>query len=140
MACRIPRLLRACAVGAVLAVGSGCERGPSLGQQIYDDGIGVDGRIAYTQGPDWMRFASAGCRTCHGERGQGLTVQANGVTGVAPAVTWEALAARGYDEASLRTALATGVDPHGRELLYYMPRWVLSDAEFEALAAYLRTL
>jgi len=132
------RGLSAC-VAACIAAGCG-PSGHELGRAIYDDGVGVDGRIAYTQGPDWLRFASPGCAVCHGNRGQGLTVQASGVTGVAPAVTWAALAARGYDEAALRKALAAGVDPHGREFHYYMPRWAMSDAELDALVAYLRAL
>ena len=135
------KYMLASAACVVLALATGCERASSsLGRQIYVDGVGPDGRIAYTQGPDWLRFAGVGCVACHGERGQGMTVQANGVTGVAPAVTWAALAERSYDEATLRRALTEGVDPHGREFQYYMPRWGLSDDEFAALVAYLRTL
>jgi mono/diheme cytochrome c family protein len=119
---------------------AGCERHAALGQQIYHEGVGRDGRVAWTEGPDWLRFAGAGCAVCHGDRGQGLTVQVSGVTGVAPAVTWEALQARGYDAATLRHVLVTGIDPHGRELHYYMPRWALADAEADALIGYLRTL
>jgi mono/diheme cytochrome c family protein len=131
----------ASAACTVLALAAGCEpAGSSLGRQIYVDGAGPEGRITYTQGPDWLRFAGVGCVACHGERGQGMTVQASGVTGVAPPVTWAALAERGYDEATLRRALTEGVDPHGREFQYYMPRWTLSDEEFAALVAYLKTL
>ncbi|MFU8821761.1 MAG: c-type cytochrome [Gammaproteobacteria bacterium] len=131
----------ASAACAVLAFVAGCERmGSSLGRQIYVDGAGPAGRIAYTQGPDWLRFAGVGCVACHGERGHGMTVQASGVTGVAPAVNWAALAERGYDAATLRRALTEGVDPHGREFQYYMPRWALSEDEFAALVAYLKTL
>jgi mono/diheme cytochrome c family protein len=135
------KFMLASAACVMLALATGCEReGSSLGRQIYVDGAGPDGRIAYTQGPDWLRFAGVGCVACHGERGQGMTVQASGVTGVAPPVAWAALSERGYDEATLRRALAEGVDPHGREFQYYMPRWELSDDEFAALLAYLKTL
>jgi mono/diheme cytochrome c family protein len=134
---RVPALL-AC-MAAVIAAGCG-PSGHELGRAIYYDGVGREGRLAYTQGPDWLRFAGAGCAVCHGDRGQGLTVQASGVTGVAPAVTWAALGARGYDEAALRKALTEGIDPHGREFHYYMPRWAMSDAELDALVAYLRAL
>jgi cytochrome c oxidase subunit II len=134
-------LLQPGVVCLALGLALACQRGePSLGERIYDDGVGLDGRIAYTEGPDWLRFAGSGCAVCHGDRGQGLTVQASGVTGVAPAVTWAALTARGYDEATLRGALTEGVDPHGREFHYYMPRWALSDAELDALVAHLRSL
>lgn len=125
----------------LLALTAGCGPGAqSLGERIYVDGTGLDGRLAYSQGPDWLRHAGAGCAVCHGNRGQGMTVQAGGVTGVAPAVDWDSLSARGYDAARLRVALTEGVDPHGREFHYYMPRWVLSDAELDALAAFLRAL
>jgi mono/diheme cytochrome c family protein len=126
-------------LAAAFAAGCG-PSGGELGRSLYHDGVGSDGRLAYTQGPDWLRFANAGCAVCHGDRGQGLTVQAGGVTGVAPPVTWDALHARGYDEVSVRHALREGVDPHGREFHYYMPRWRLSEAEADALIAYLRTL
>jgi mono/diheme cytochrome c family protein len=126
-------------LAAAFAAGCG-PSGHELGRALYHDGVGLDGRLAWTQGPDWLRFAGAGCAVCHGDRGQGLTAEVSGVTGVAPAVTWEALQARGYDAAMLRHVLVTGIDPHGRELHYYMPRWVLSDAEADALIGYLRTL
>lgn len=133
--------LQAAAACLILVIPAGCERGdPPLGQRIFNDGIGVDGRIGYTQGPDWLRHARSGCAVCHGNRGQGMAVQAGGITGVAPAVNWPALTARGYDETTLRNALVGGFDPHGRELHYYMPRWELTDAEFDALVTYLRSL
>jgi cytochrome c oxidase subunit II len=120
---------------------AGCGQGTrSLGEQIYRDGEGKAGRLAYSQGPDWFRFASEGCAICHGLEGQGLVVQAGEVTGAAPAVTRKALAERGYTDALLRRALTAGVDPHGREFHYYMPRWELSDAELDALVAYLGSL
>lgn len=120
---------------------AGCApSGEELGRAIYHDGVGLDGQLAYTQGPDWLRFTAANCAVCHGDRGQGLTVQAGGVTGTAPAVNWAALEAREYDAAALHRAVSAGIDPHGRELLSYMPRWVLSEAETGALMRYLQTL
>jgi mono/diheme cytochrome c family protein len=128
-------------LGVAAIAATGC--GPSaseLGRAIYRDGVGLEGRLAYTQGPDWLRFAGSGCAVCHGDQGQGLTVQAGAVVGAAPAITWTALVARGYDEATLRHALVAGVDPYGREFHYYMPRWTMSTAEMDALLAYLRSL
>lgn len=133
--------LRRSVLGAVVVLANSCGHGQaSLGKQIYEDGIGREGRIAFTEGPDWLRLAGGGCAICHGDRGQGLQVQAGGITGVAPAVNSAALASRGYNQATLRGALVAGVDPHGRELHYYMPRWELSDVELDALAAYLQSL
>lgn len=112
----------------------------SPGQRIYLEGRGASGPVSYTQGPDWLRFAGANCAVCHGRRGEGLTVQAGGVTGVAPAVNWATLKERGYDEAALRSALAEGIDPAGREFHYYMPRWQLNEADMDALVEFVRRL
>jgi len=125
----------------MLALCAGCEPGgTSLGEQIYRDGVGASGPLQYSQGPDWLRFAGPACLVCHGARGQGMTVQAGGVTGAAPAITWRALEARGYDEAAFRRALLEGIDPHGREFIDYMPRWRLEDGEVLALVEYLKRL
>lgn len=134
--------MRACAVLlGMLALCAGCEpAGTSLGKQIYRDGVGVAGRLQYSHGPEWLRFTGPACLVCHGERGQGLTVQAGEVTGAAPAISWTALKERGYDEASFRRALLAGVDPHGREFIDYMPRWQLSESETDALIECLRGL
>jgi cytochrome c oxidase subunit II len=134
-------LVQAGAACVFLALLPGCERGePSLGKRIYADGVGLEGRVAYTQGPEWLRFARSGCAVCHGDRGQGLAVQASGITGVAPAVTWQVLVERGYDETTLRRALVEGIDPQGREFHYYMPRWALTDAELDAMISHLQSL
>lgn len=128
-------------LGAAAALLAGCgPRGERLGQQIYQQGAGASGQLAFSQGPDWLRFVDANCAVCHGLDGRGLAMQAGDVAGAAPAVTWTALTMRGYDAQSLRQALAEGVTPDSRVLSYYMPRWVLSDAEAAALAAYLASL
>ena len=127
------------ALVSLLLAGCG-PRGERLGQQIYQEGLGASGRLTLSQGPDWLRFVDANCAVCHGLDGLGLAVRAGDVAGAAPAVTWAALAAQGYDARALRRALREGVTPDGRELSYYMPRWALSDAESDALAAYLASL
>ncbi|HET9699977.1 MAG TPA: cytochrome c, partial [Burkholderiales bacterium] len=45
-----------------------------------------------------------------------------------------------YDDATLARALRAGVNPDGYSFQYLMPRYELSDADMEALIAYLRTL
>jgi mono/diheme cytochrome c family protein len=120
---------------------AGCGRGAeALGRQIYHEGVGADGRLGYSQGPEWLSFADAGCAVCHGQAGQGLVVQAGDVTGAAPPLTRAALAERGYDPAALRRAITEGVDHFGREFHYYMPRWTMSEQELDALLAFLDTL
>lgn len=124
-----------------VALAGGCGRGEeSLGQGIYHDGVGASGRLAYSQGPDWLRFVTEGCAVCHGGAGEGLVVKAGDVTGAAPALTRAALAERGYDGQALRRAITSGVAPGGRVLQAYMPRWSMSEAELDALLAYLDTL
>lgn len=123
-----------------LPVLTGCgQRDPGLGERIYQRGEGVSGRLTYRLGPAWLARGGA-CATCHGRRGEGLSVRAGDVTGSAPALTAAALAARGYDAARLRAAITRGIAPDGREFHYYMPRWDLSDTESRALLRYLADL
>jgi hypothetical protein len=46
----------------------------------------------------------------------------------------------GYTDTLIKRALSEGVDPSGRELDWTMPRWQLSDEDFNDLLAYLKTL
>lgn len=135
-------LLRCVALLAGVVISTGCEHGAeSLGQRIYHDGVGLeDRRLAYTQGPDWLRFVTEGCAVCHGRDGRGLVVQAGEISGAAPPLTRAALAERGYQPTSLRRAITEGLDPHGREFQSYMPRWTMSEPELDALLDYLGTL
>lgn len=117
------------------------------GELLFRTGSGADGRpIPYTSGLPML----TSCAACHGERGQGGRVQVMMRTVEAPSIAWpeltEANHADGeeahppYTEATLRRAITTGVDPVGVPLDPLMPRWRLSDQEWEALLAYLRTL
>ncbi len=45
-----------------------------------------------------------------------------------------------YTDALIRLVVTDGVDPSGREIDSTMPRWQLSDEEFNDLLAYLKTL
>ena len=112
----------------------------ALGERIFQDGLGSDGRVAYEQGPSWLRHSASGCAACHGRDGEGRTVRAGAVVGSAPPLTAAALAARGYDEASLLAAITMGVDPLGRPLNTYMPRWHFTQREARALLHYLEHL
>jgi mono/diheme cytochrome c family protein len=116
----------------------GCDGGRvDLGARIYATGQGGAGPIAYTDGPDWLPRGAFGCAVCHGESGEGRFVRVGAVSGAAPPIHGDALAARGYDEATLRRALVEGVAVDGRVLNDYMPRWQLSPRDLEALASYL---
>lgn len=118
----------------------GCERFSSLGERIFFEGRGEHGRITYSQGPNWLARGEFGCATCHGADGSGRFVRAGNAQGSAPAITAEELAARGYDQKGLRRALFEGFTPEGRVLNDYMPRWLMTDREFTALAEFLAEL
>ena len=126
---------------AVFVASAGCGQSElELGERIFLQGRGADTRLDYRQGPPWLARAGQGCAVCHGREGQGRVVQAGKLTGAAPALTGDALRARGYDQSSLRRAIVDGLDPSGREFSYYMPRWILSDREMTALQRFLATL
>ena len=126
---------------AVFVASAGCGQSElELGERIFLQGRGADTRLDYRQGPPWLARAGQGCAVCHGREGQGRVVQAGKLTGAAPALTGDALRARGYDQSSLRRAIVDGLDPSGREFSYYMPRWILSDREMMALQRFLATL
>lgn len=126
--------------GASLLTLSACERVYSLGEGIFHEGRGENGRLAYSQGPEWLARGEFGCATCHGVDGSGRFVRAGGAAGSAPPITGKALSARGYDREKLRRALFEGVTSDGKSMNAYMPRWSMSDDEFEALAALLAEL
>ena len=86
-----------------------------------------------------MEHGSAGRSTWMAPAPRGASHTPRAQTGCVSRA-WAALAERGYNEATLHRALTKGVDPHGREFQYYMPRWALDDAETKALAAYLKQL
>lgn len=133
-----PGVWLAVLVGALV---QGCSAPDgSLGQRIFRDGEGDSGRLAYQQGPGWLARGRFGCVVCHGEDGAGRFVQAGQVAGAAPPITAEALAARGYDRAALRRAIADGVAPDGRLFSYYMPRWQMREPEMQALLDFLARL
>lgn len=45
-----------------------------------------------------------------------------------------------YTDALIRRAVTRGIDADGQELSPIMPRWQLTDAEWNELLAYLKTL
>jgi len=45
-----------------------------------------------------------------------------------------------YTDELIRRAVTQGIDAEGKPLAWPMPRWLLSDAEWQDLLAYLKTL
>lgn len=116
------------------------------GELVFRTGRGPEGRpIPYDSGPPMLMT----CAACQDERGQGGQVRVMMRTIEAPNITWPGLTAEHqmdgeehppYTEATLRQAIVNGVDPSGEPLDPLMPRWRLTDQEWEALLTYLRTL
>ena len=118
----------------------------SLGARIYLDGVGEDGSIPRTAiGPGMM---GGGCVVCHGIDGRGGRFSMMMGTFTAPDVTYDALVGEhddegehaAWDDDDIRRAIEDGVEPDGETLSGLMPRWRLSDEEFEALLEYLKEL
>lgn len=118
------------------------------GRGIFIDGVGAAEIVATLE--DGVRVAGAvlPCGGCHGSDGRGRREG-----GVAPSdITREALArpydvttALGrrhgpYDDRLLKRAIAMGIDAGGNRLSLVMPRYVMSQDDFAALAAFMRTL
>jgi len=119
----------------------------SLGQRIFNTGVGTDGAIPRTGGIGHM--GSRGCVACHGQDGQG------GQIGMmdfieAPPITYDALTSAhdGYDDeseagwtdAQIAKAIRTGREPNGQQLDTIMPRWDMNGQEMNALIDHLKTL
>jgi hypothetical protein len=88
------------------------------------------------------------CASCHGADGHGLATQQF----TSPNITYANLTdpkgmlapngTRGptYNDATVRRAVTTGIDPTGSHLAWPMPQWRLTDQEWNGLLACLNTL
>jgi mono/diheme cytochrome c family protein len=147
----------AAAVFLVLGLSQGTSRTPlAAGEAIYRTGAfegkpiprtGTSGGMMGGSGMGGGMMA-AGCASCHGLDGRGRVTQ----TFTAPDITYANLTdpagmlqpdgSRGptYTDATLRKAVTQGIDPEGSKLAQPMPQWQLTDQEWTALLAYLKTL
>ena len=143
-------LLLLCAAGGA-ASAQPLARMEELGRRLYRDGIDVAGtpvaaRVDGAAVP--LRGQPVACGNCHGEDGRGRPE-----SGVDPGdVTWRELTKPyghrhgngrrhgAYDAASFAHAMREGVDPGGNVMAPAMPRYALSAADIEALAAWLARL
>lgn len=116
------------------------------GERIFRYGLDNAGEPVPRSGG--MMMMSSGCAGCHGRDGRGRTTRMY----VAPDITYGNLTdpqgmlepdgTRGhvFTDTSIRTAVTEGVDPEGDHLSWPMPRWNLSDAQWDDLLSYLKTL
>jgi mono/diheme cytochrome c family protein len=115
------------------------------GARIFQTGRTREGRVVPFAGGMMMRLS---CAQCHGWDGKGRRTPMF----VSPNITYRNLTdpagmvepngERGptYTDTLIRRAVIDGIDAEGRPLAWPMPRWQLSDQEWAALLAYLKTL
>ena len=128
-------------------------------EALYRQGILPDGTPlrGEREGTETVAGTAAACINCHRRSGLGMIEGQS----VIPPITGETLFRNGegldaemamrrpetisaarsaYTEATLATALRTGVSPDGRQFSYLMPRFTLDDATMALLTGYLKQL
>ncbi len=142
------------AVGVVglLLLGTGILSGATAastpvarGQWFFQTGTDPSGQPIPYSGGMMMR---ASCAGCHGADGHGLRT----MMVVSPNITYRNLTdpagfsepdgTRGptYTDDQIRRAVTQGLDPESKPLDWPMPRWQLTDTEWNDLLTYLKTL
>ncbi|MCL5734314.1 MAG: cytochrome c [Actinobacteria bacterium] len=138
--------------GLLVAAACGSESGTSadvaLGETIYVEGTDAQGaQITHTTEAGIL--SQAGCYACHGTDGKGRSIDTKLGQFDAPDIRWSVIGqpmqTNGvteppYDATTFARALRDGVGSDGDQLEPVMPRWQLTDAEVNALIAYLKTL
>lgn len=118
----------------------------SLGESIFLDGIGENGRTVPRSavGPGMM---GGGCAQCHGADGKGASIRMMMTTIEAPDIRYSTLTSvhengkePAWTDAQIRKAITDGVDADNNDLEPYMPRWSLTDRELDAVISYLKEL
>jgi cytochrome c oxidase subunit 2 len=125
----------------------------SLGQQIYYTGADASGPIPRTIAGGGMmgigRGRTAGCVDCHGQDGRGGRAGMMFGTVDIPDIRYSALTTAHSDngtttpawtDTGIARAIRDGVEPNGQPLKAPMPRWAMSDADVNAVIAYLKEL
>ena len=138
-------LLAACGTTRPAPIASGPA---AVGQRIFNDGLGPDGQSIPRSGGIGMMGGGAGCSSCHGADGHGgqsMMVSTPNITYTNltdPAGMIETDGSHGmvYTDALIRRAVTEGIGADGDTLSTSMPRWQLSEVEWQDLLAYLKTL
>lgn len=126
----------------------------SNGEQIYFAGTSRTGPpITFEMGGmHRMGPRSMGCADCHGADGRGGQVTMMMTTIQAPDIRYPTLTEGEHDDDhgeeehppytddTIRNAVMNGVDPDGNSLSWVMPRWDMTDEQFNDLLSYLKTL
>ncbi len=124
----------------------------SNGERIYFTGRSErNSEISFAGGGMHMQMMGGACATCHGADRRGGARMMPYFWKTAPPLTAEALfdshetnsGGHGdhdsYDEATLRRAINTGLDPAGKMLDELMPRWRMNDEDMGDLIAFLKS-
>lgn len=128
------------------AGGDAGDDAAALGELVFDQGIGADGRaIGRTGGAGMMTHA---CASCHGSDGHGRRTMMFSAPDVTCANLTDPLGMREvdgergptYTDDLIRRAVVQGVGADGDALDAAMPRWQLDDQDWADLLAYLKTL
>lgn len=115
-----------------------------LGERIFRTGEGEDGPIPRTAvGPGMM---GGGCADCHGRDGKGRTISFMMGNLETPDIRLSTLmrphgdGEEAWTREDIGRAIRDGIEPDGRRLDTFMPRWRMSDSEQEALLDYMEEL
>lgn len=124
----------------------------SNGEQIYFTGTSQSGPPITFQmgGMHRMGPRSLACADCHGSDGRGGQVTMMMTRSQAPDIRYHTLTEEEHDgdhaehpaytEETIRLAITQGLDPSGEPLDWVMPRWDMTDEQFQDLLEYLKTL
>ena len=116
----------------------------SNGERIFFTATSSSGKPIYSQGFTMMHGRIA-CANCHGTDGHGGNVRIMMTSFEAPNITWAELTGQHedhapYTKATIKDAIAKGLEPNGKELEIYMPRWQMADEDLDDLLSFLKTL
>ena len=118
----------------------------ALGGRIFASGIGTDGHPIVRTGGYGMMMS--GCASCHGFDGHGRRM----MMFTTPNITYSNLTdpsgmrepdgSRGptYTDDLIRRAVVQGIDPDNQTLSTGMPRWQVTDQDWNDLLLFLKTL
>jgi cytochrome c oxidase subunit 2 len=125
----------------------------SLGQQIYYTGADASGPIPRTiAGGGMMGFGMMGnvaCVDCHGQDGRGgraammygsIDFPDIRYSTLTTAQSSDGTTSPAWTDADISRAIRDGVEPNRQPLKAPMPRWAMSDADVNAVIAYLKEL
>lgn len=81
------------------------------------------------------------CATCHGPEGKGGVYLAMGAVKT-PSIQYKVLTApeEGYTDTLIKQAITKGLEPDGKNLNSFMPRWSMTDKDQADLLAFLKAL